>query len=162
MSIFADSSALVKLYSDEPGHESIRAAPSMIVSQLARVEVPAAIWRKHRVGELTPGHARILVADFEADYLGTQQQAPRFTAIRITPDLLTAAARLCAVHSLRAYEAVQLATAIIARDVTLECDVLAAFDVQLRRAGAAEGFAVMPAHMPEPERPSREEHLAGQ
>lgn len=120
----------------------------MIVSQLARVEVPAAIWRKHRIGELTPGQARILVGDFEADYLGTQQQAPRLTAIRITPDLLATAARLCAVHSLRACDAVQLSTAIIARDVTAECDTLAAFDLSLRRAGAAEGFTVGPTSCP--------------
>ena len=53
LSAFADSSALVKLYADELGHEAVRAlrAP-LVVSALARVEVAAAIWRKHRAGEL--------------------------------------------------------------------------------------------------------------
>lgn len=51
--VFADSSALVKLYADELGVDVVRAVPSLIISQLARVEVPAALWRKHRLGELS-------------------------------------------------------------------------------------------------------------
>jgi len=34
------------------------------------VEVPAALWRKQRTGELSAGDARLLTADFEADYSG--------------------------------------------------------------------------------------------
>jgi hypothetical protein len=58
VSVFADSSALVKLYADEPGHEQVRNPGLLLVSQLARVEVPAAIWRKHRMGELSPDDSR--------------------------------------------------------------------------------------------------------
>ncbi len=46
MSVFADSSALVKLYADESDHELVRRIDVLIVSQVARVEVPAALWRK--------------------------------------------------------------------------------------------------------------------
>ena len=52
--VFADSSALVKLYADEPGHEQVRQPMHLVVAQLARVEVPSAIWRKQRLGELDP------------------------------------------------------------------------------------------------------------
>jgi predicted nucleic acid-binding protein len=53
LSTFADSSALVKLYADEVGHEQVRGLVSVAVAQLARVEVPAALWRKQRMGELS-------------------------------------------------------------------------------------------------------------
>jgi predicted nucleic acid-binding protein len=46
LSTFADSSALVKLYADEAGYEQVRDLVSIAVAQLARVEVPAALWRK--------------------------------------------------------------------------------------------------------------------
>lgn len=70
VSVFADSSALVKLYSDEPGNPAVRALDMMIVSHLARVEVPAVLWRKQRMGELSETAARLLTEDFEADYFG--------------------------------------------------------------------------------------------
>jgi predicted nucleic acid-binding protein len=70
LSAFAGSSALVKLYADEAGHEQVRSLVSIAVAQLARVEVPAALWRKQRMGELSAGDARLLTADFEADYFG--------------------------------------------------------------------------------------------
>ena len=43
---------------------------SIAVAQLARVEVPAALWRKQRMGELSANDARLLTADFEADSSG--------------------------------------------------------------------------------------------
>src|SRR5215468_5172038 len=106
-SVFADSSALVKLYADEAGCEQVRALRTPLVSQLARVEVPAAIWRKRRMGELSATAASILVADFEADYFGTPEQPARFVPLILRPDLLDAASRLAGVHGLRAYDAIQ-------------------------------------------------------
>src|SRR5690606_27691781 len=61
MSVFADSSAVVKLYADESGSTDIRSLEAMYVSQLCRVEVPSALWRKSRLGELAAENARILV-----------------------------------------------------------------------------------------------------
>ena len=65
MTVFADSSALVELYADEPGHERVRELSTLVVLQLARVEVPCAIWRKRRLGELPPNAARLLTSAFE-------------------------------------------------------------------------------------------------
>jgi uncharacterized protein len=108
LSTFADSSALVKLYADEPGHEQIRGIGSVAVSQLARVEVPAALWEKQRMGELSANDARLLTADFEADYFGTDSEPPRFVAVTAAGSVFDEAARLCASHGLRAYDAIQL------------------------------------------------------
>ncbi|HEU0089887.1 MAG TPA: type II toxin-antitoxin system VapC family toxin [Pseudonocardiaceae bacterium] len=81
MIVFADSSAVVKLYADEPDHGLIRRQGVLIVSALARVEVPAAIWRKHRMGELEPADAAVLIAAFEADYHGSAVDQPRFAVL---------------------------------------------------------------------------------
>jgi predicted nucleic acid-binding protein len=145
VTLFADSSALVKLYADEPGHEQVRELPHMVISQLARVEVPAALWRKRRMGELAADDARVLTAAFEADFFGTEDEPPRFMPVLPTEGLLDDAARLCAVHGLRAYDAVQLASALAARTELPGCRNFVAFDDHLRSAAAAEGFDLVPA-----------------
>lgn len=148
MSTFADSSALVKLYSDEPGHEHVRGLASVAVAQLARVEVPAALWRKQRLGELSADDAGLLAADFEADYFGADSEPPRFVAVATTAGILDDAARLCASHGLRAYDAVQLSSALAVRHSDQSCTAFAVFDRSLRRAAAAEGFDLVPASLP--------------
>ncbi len=144
MSAFADSSALVKLYADEAGHEPVRALHVLVVSALARVEVPAAIWRKQRLGELDAADTALLVAAFEADYLGTDDEPPRFAVVIPDAPVLDAAARLAGVHGLRAYDAVQLATALAVVAVEPDCRTFAAFDRQLRTAAAAERLVPFP------------------
>jgi uncharacterized protein len=148
LSTFTDSSALVKLYADEDGREHVHALASIAVAQLARVEVPAALWRKQRMGELSANDARLLTADFEADYFGTGSEPSRFVAVAATGDLLDEAARLCASHGLRAYDSVQLASALAIRRVDDSCTGFAAFDRSLRIAAAAEGFELVPSDLP--------------
>ena len=144
MSVFADSSALLKLYADETGADAVRGLGPLVIAELARVEVPAALWRKQRTGELSAADAQLLVADFEADYFGVDGQNPRFAAVPASPHLLDAAARLVAVHGLRAYDAVQLSCALAARTALADLTMMAAYDEQLRTAAAAEGLAVIP------------------
>lgn len=143
MTTFADSSALVTLYVHEPGRRSSLGSP-LAVSVLARVEVPAALWRKHRAGEIDERSAQTLIAEFEADYFGTAEESPSFTAVAVSPSVLDDAARLCGVHGLRAYDAVQLASALAARAVAPECRQLAAYDAALRVAAHVEGFSLIP------------------
>jgi predicted nucleic acid-binding protein len=141
---FADTSALVKLYVDEPGRELVRGISALTVSAICRVEIPAALWRKHRLGELELADVADLLAEFDADYFGDKEEPPRFAAVRVTDEVLESAARAAAAHGLRAYDAVQLSSAIIARDVDPGCTEYAAFDQELRTAAAAEGFALIP------------------
>jgi predicted nucleic acid-binding protein len=146
VTLFADSSALVKLYVNEPGHQAVRAAGDLfVVSQLARVEVPAALWRKQRSGDIALGTAAVLVTEFEFDFLGDGSAPPRFVAVKVADDIVEVAARQVARHGLRAYDAVQLACATAARELLPTLNVLAAFGQELRRAAAAEGFALLPA-----------------
>jgi len=100
--VFADSSAVVKLYADEQ------------------------------------------VAAFEADYHGSAQDQSRFGVLAVTATVLETAARLVGVHGLRAFDAVQLASAKAAADAIPDCRTVAAFDRTLRTAAAKEGFGLLP------------------
>jgi predicted nucleic acid-binding protein len=145
VSTFADASALVKFYADEEGHEAVRELTAVAIAQVSRVEVPAALWRKHRLGEITPDEAQVLTSAFEADYFGANGEPPRFATVVLSPSILDQAARLCATHSLRAYDAVQLSSAIAAREADPGCASFAVNDDTLRTAAAAEGFSLIPA-----------------
>lgn len=138
--VFADSSALVKLYADEQDCADVRKLPHLVVSQLARVEVPSALWRKYRMGELTAADAGVLVADFEADYFGDIDEPPRFVIVAVTVAIIDAAARLVAVHGLRAYDGIQLASALSVVDAVPEGVDFLAYDGALTAAAAAEGL----------------------
>jgi uncharacterized protein len=142
VSCFADSSALVKLYATEVGRPEVLAAEqlTMLVSDLARVEVPAALWKKHRAGELSSDDAQLLAAQFTADQRGTRSTAPRWPSLTVTRNILDNAGHLAAVHSLRAYDAVQLATALAARAVDPSVALFVCFDKGLNKAAATEGF----------------------
>ena len=142
--VFADSSALVKLYADEADAELVRSLFPMVVSQLARVEVPAALWRKHRTGELSAADAALLVEAFEADYFGTEDEAERFLVLAVSTTILDSAAQLAGIHGLRAYDAVQLASACSTRVEVPDGVQFAAFDDGLRSAAAREGLRLVP------------------
>jgi predicted nucleic acid-binding protein len=116
-----------------------------VVSCLARVEVPAAIWRKSRIGELDSPDAALLVSEFEADCGGNLEDLPRFLVVAIVDDVVSDAAQLTATRALRAYDAVQLATARAARTADPSCSSLACFDHDLREAAARDGFGLIPA-----------------
>ena len=146
MSVFGDSSALVKLYVPELGHEAVRAGVGpFVISALARVEVPAALWGKSRTGELSASDAALLVSAFEFDYHGDDQADSIFAVVAVDELIAVAAARHAARHGLRAYDAVQLACAIAARGADHSVDTFAVFDLKLRDAAVAEGFFLLDA-----------------
>jgi predicted nucleic acid-binding protein len=99
--------------------------------------VPAALWRKHRYRELTSEEVASLIDDFEWDYYD------RFVRVGVTTSVLVASARVVARHPLRAYDAVQLASAHAAREAHSGVDLFATFDQALATAAASEGFALL-------------------
>lgn len=117
----------------------VRALTDVVVSCLARVEVPAAIWRKQRLGEISAGDAGVLSEAFEWDWFG----GGAFAIVAVHHEVLELAARALAVHGLRAYDAVQLASALAARTADPDLRELACFDVRLADAARAEGFRVL-------------------
>ena len=119
----------------------------LTISALARVEVPAALWRKQRMGELTAQAAATLAARFAQDYAGSGPRAARFAIVPAGAQLLDTAAQLVASAGLRAYDGVQLAAAIAARGADPDIDAFACFDIELRHAASLHGFMLHPATM---------------
>lgn len=147
-SYFLDTSALVKRHIAEPGHAWVRALcdPStgntIVVCEVALVEVTATFARMARE---TPRRIRLarrdrLIADFEAVFLR------QYTVVQVNHTLLARAAALCRIHPLRAYDAVQLAAAIIRRDDDLvagnPAPIFVCADRNLLAVAQANGFVV--------------------
>ncbi len=133
----------MKLYADESGADTVRRLSNLVVSGLARVEVPAAIWRKHRLDELSVADAAVLVEEFEWDWFGDPEREVDFAVVDITPQILDEAARAVARHPLRAFDAVQLASALVARAADDSLSGFACFDDRLSDVARAEGFTVL-------------------
>lgn len=144
MTAFADASALVASYADEPGGGTLAPASAVAVSALARVEVPSAFWRKHRMGELDAEQARVLARRFERDLRGTADEPARFAIVQAGWAVLGEAATLAASAGLRACDAVQLASAMAARRAAPTIGSFACLDTRLRDAAAAHGFRLIP------------------
>lgn len=139
MIIYADSSALAKLLIEEDGSDAIgilaTLADGVVTAASSRVETFAALAAAHRDGRLdsvafedAKGEAANLFADM--------------SLVAIDEALLDRACSLAELHSLRAYDAVQLSALLTYRpeDLTFAC-----FDGALKAAAASEGYAVFPA-----------------
>lgn len=109
---FFDSSALVKRYVAEVGSAWVvsitdpAAGHRIYVANIAAVEVPAAVRKRVRMGDITPAQAATAIADFENDY------ASQYNPIQVTDAVIASAAALTGRHPLRAYDAAQLASAL--------------------------------------------------
>ena len=142
MTVFLDSSALVKRYADEPESDLVQAVSEpVLASDLAAVEVPAALWRKHRVGEISATDAQILCRRFLTDISASTQDSDT-VLIEVGEDILRSAIDLVARHPLRAYDAVQLASALAASRLIGRCP-FGCFDEQLTDAAVAEGLMLL-------------------
>ena len=137
MRVFADSSAIVKIYADEVSSDRVRDLEAMYVAEIARVEVVSAFWRKARMGDIAPEVCARLVERFEDDL---DLDFGPLVAVSIDRETLKNAARLAGVHGLRAYDAVQLASALTVRSNDADCQVFATYDSELLAAAQCEGF----------------------
>jgi len=109
---FLDASALVKAYVQEPGSGWVRqilrrGTNVTFVSPLSGAEVLAAIARKQRLRELDLATRGRIAAAFRRDYRG------RFIHTSLTGMVVEKAMDLVLDHPLRAYDAVQLASALL-------------------------------------------------
>jgi predicted nucleic acid-binding protein len=109
---FLDSSALLKRYLSEIGTawvQSLTAKASgniLLISRITSVEIFSAIARRQREGSLTSEQTQTLRTIFQ------QHFTDQYEIVELAPTLTTLAGELCARQSLRAYDAVQLASAL--------------------------------------------------
>lgn len=139
---YGDASALVKRYLTEPGTDAVDAIEGWVTSTLSAVEVASAIWRRNRMRELSSADAALLARRAASDLAGDDHRTILVPPLEV---VLTTAVRLTATAGLRGYDAVQLATAMAARDSYPDLNLFASFDEQLSGAAAAHGFELLPA-----------------
>jgi len=147
VTVFEDASAIVARYASEPGRQQSPRASVVVVSAVSQVEVSSAIWRKQRIGELSPDQARVLVDALLAALRSGQSSSAAtvtYLPVSVSTDVLDTAVVACGVHGLRANDAVQLASAMRAHAADPSLTEFVTYDVSLHRAAAAEGFSVNP------------------
>lgn len=143
---FFDTSALVKAYIAETGTAWVRtilddSQHRIWVSALTKVEMIAALTRRFRLGDLTQQQ----LSQASSDAL---QDCANFLAVPVLTNILDHAVVLAERHNLRAYDAIQLSTAIEARDALLTNStspidfMVVSADVELNQAAQLEGIQV--------------------
>jgi predicted nucleic acid-binding protein len=110
-----------------------------VISALSLSEVLAAVWGKVARGELEDGHAVTLDRAFLADV-----RDERFAVLPVAGSVIARSLACVRRHRMRGADAVQLASALVARDADPAVSTMAVFDRRLRIAAAAEGFALLP------------------
>jgi hypothetical protein len=122
-------------------------SPSIIIVHLAIVEMTGALTRRLREGALTPAEYTQLQNAFRSDCLDEYEIAVA------VGNVIDEANRLLEAYPLRAYDAVHLATAVVANQRLVANDlaplVFLSSDDRLNAAASAEGLAVdNPNHHP--------------
>ncbi len=142
--LYMDSSALVKRYVQEAESPAvvarIESAPIIGTALITRVEVPAALKKAVRTGDMDRDEAEEAHREFLEDW-------PDLTRIGVTEALAARAGDLAWLHDLRAYDAAQLAAALTWRDEREDPEdeiVFACYDIDLRRAAMAEDLEMWP------------------
>ena len=138
--IYADSSAIVKRYLDEPGSVRVRegwpAIDHVFTSRVAYAEVHAAMARKHREGEMSALDFRRMAASFDKEWLS-------FDHVLVDPATLREIPRLVRRYPLRGYDAIHLAAALWIRQRMDRPVDFWVSDARLASAARTERFVVI-------------------
>lgn len=140
---YLDSSALVKRYADERGSIWIRqitdpdAGNSILLAEITLAEVAAALAAKQRMSEGSTEEQRARGLS-----LFLQDCDDRFLLVPVDRTVVDRAVELTQAHSLRGYDAVQLATALTAGAIlqaeNMPAPIFVASDKDLLIAAKAE------------------------
>lgn len=141
MILYLDASALVKRYIQEKASQDVNAwieATDMVVTGLiTRVEVAAAIARAGRMQLITPDETLAALRQFRSEWESLQR-------LPITENTVVRGDALAVEHSLRSYNAIHLACALIWQETLGLPVMLASFDRQLIEAARNEMMASLP------------------
>jgi predicted nucleic acid-binding protein len=132
VTLYLDTSSLVKLYVSEPGSDAVRTlvdgATIVATSFIAYTETRAALARRRRERALRPAAFAAAKRAFEAEW-------PKYLAIEVTSALCRRAGELAEHYRLRAYDSVHLAAfAEVAREAGVRETQFSSFDDRLNRA----------------------------
>jgi predicted nucleic acid-binding protein len=132
VTLYLDTSSLVKLYVAEDGsdavHRLVAAATVVATSALAYPEARAALARRRRERTLRPAACAAAKRTFEDEW-------PRFLTIDVSSGVCREAGALAERYRLRAYDSVHLAAfAAVARAAGVRETRFSSFDAALNRA----------------------------
>ena len=141
---FLDSSALIKRYIVEPGTTWVRSLSNrssgntVIIAQITQIEIVSGASRRVREGTLTTRTARAV------RLLIDRHVRRAYVVIGLTPQVVRRAEDLLAVHPLRTYDAVQLASALESNTRIVAAELspvrFVSADARLLVAAATEGL----------------------
>lgn len=131
---YCDASALVKRYVREKGSVKVRrllSSGTAATSRYSAIEIASALARRTRDGALSESERDRALAALEEDMTA-------FLVVELTGDIVVRAQALLRRHSLRAGDAVQLASCLHLRDQLGDAVDLVAFDDRLLAAARRE------------------------
>ncbi len=145
MIVYADASAIVKLYVTERGSsdvaELLTRAQIVGTSIISRVEVAAALARATRMGVLSATSGRAAQRAFARGW-------PDVAKVLVTEALINQAETVAWDHGLRGYDALQLASALTWKEAVGEDVFLATYDHELWDAAEDAGLRRWPEKFP--------------
>ena len=132
MTLYLDTSSLVKLYVAEPGSDAVRelvdAATVVATSSIAYTETRAALSRRRRERALRPAAFATAQKTFESEW-------PKYLQVEVTSAICRQAGEFTERYRLRAYDSLHLAAfAEIAREGGARDTRFSSFDAALNRA----------------------------
>ena len=132
MTLYLDTSSLVKLYIEEVGSDDVRGlvarAAVVATSMVAYAETRAALARLRRSGDLSPAKFAVAKRDFEAQW-------PGFLALEVSAAVSREAGEFAERYALRGFDALHLASfAEIARRAGTPDTWFSSFDGPLNKA----------------------------
>ena len=140
MIYFLDASALVKRYVAERGSDVVRGLVRrhrpLAASRISSVEIPAAVWKRARSGDVASDAAKRIAARVGSDLA-------EMRVVEVRAGLLERAADLVARRPLRAYDAVQIASAAWLATETGLAITFTCADAGLAQVAKAEGLRVL-------------------
>ena len=135
MTLYLDTSSLVKLYVAEPGSEEVRSlvdqATVVVTSGIAYPEARAALARRRRERALSLVAYRVATRTFEDDW-------SRYLVVDVSAAICREAGDLAERYRLRVYDSVHLASYLeVARCAGIAETQFSSFDERLNRAARA-------------------------
>jgi predicted nucleic acid-binding protein len=135
---YFDASALVKRYVEEDHSRQMArllSASTAVTCRLSESEIASALARRHREGSLPPAARDRLLAAMQKDM-------ESLYVVEISPEVSAVACRLLMRHSLRAGDALQLASALMLAGRSRHEIQFVCFDQSLNEAAGREGLAL--------------------
>ncbi len=143
---YLDTSALSKRYVQESGAAWVRlladpaAGHTLLTARITMVEIYSALARRKREGSVPPADCQTALQAF------TTHSAAEYDFVELNLNIVAHARILLERHPLRAYDAVQLASAIVAHQTlqtaNLAPPIFLSADDRLNTAAIAEGLVV--------------------